>query len=107
MKYVKQKIAALVLGAPIAFLAACYGPEPINYNCTKSGGYKCDQYPNGKCVMEDGKDDAGEKGGFCEYPGYKLCSPGRFDSKYVPEGQECHSLPDSNSDGASDAKSDA
>ncbi len=107
MKYVKGKIAALLLGTPIAFLAACYGPAPFYYSCAND--HHCRQFPNGKCDIHDCKDSAGNKGGYCEYPGYKQCGgyPGwQTDSiTYVPEGQDCPD-PWSRNDSSSDANSD-
>ena len=40
MKHFKQKVAALILGAPIAFLAACYGPAPAHTD--RQLGEDCD-----------------------------------------------------------------
>ena len=112
MKYLKGKIASLVLGTPIAFLSACYGPEPFYYSCQND--HHCRQFPDGKCEIQDGKDSAGEKGGYCEYPGYKRCYSDWVENTitYVPENEECpdrnwNNSSDSSSDGASDAKSDA
>ena len=109
MKYVKTKLASIVLGTPIAFLSACYGPAPFYYNCAND--HHCRQFPNGKCDIKDGKDSAGEKGGYCEYPGYTRCYDywTHQELTYVLEGQECPDRwadEDSDSDNKSDSSSD-
>ncbi len=48
MKYFKQKVAALILGAPIAFLAACYGPAPAPEVANRQLGEDCDVMHNCK-----------------------------------------------------------
>ena len=109
MKYLKKKIAALILGSPsmLIFPSCLYG-EPYYYNCQND--HHCRQFPNGKCDLQNGKDSDGNKGGYCEYPGYTRCPEHSIiwndDTviNYVPDGQDCSSL--QNSSNNSDSNSE-
>ncbi len=121
MQYIKGKIASMILSSPLVFImpscVSLYGPPPSYYNCANDN--HCRQFPEGKCNIQEGKDSSGEKGGYCSYPGYKMCYE-PTDSpliEYVPENEKCswakddaqsddgpitHRPTDSNSDSSSD-----